>query len=227
MRRQDHVVEAAQRRDELLVVALRLDGEDVDRGAAQVPALQAAASASMSTTVPREALIEHRARLHPRELRAPIMPFVSGVSGTCSVTTSAAASSSSSVVIGCALPSGSLGHDVEVADVHAQRFRQDAELGADVAVADDAQRLAAHLVRSSADFAHRRGAAARSWPGCRVAAGRISASTSSATLRVLEKGALKTGMPRVSAAVQVDLVGADAEGARPRSACARRPWPRR
>ena len=43
----------------------------------------------------------------------------------------------------------------------------------------------------------------------------ISASTSSATLRVLENGALKTGMPRSSAARQVHLVGADAEAADP------------
>ena len=35
--------------------------------------------------------------------------------------------------------------------------------------------------------------------------------TSSATLRVLEKGALKTGMPRRAGGVEVHLVGADAE----------------
>ena len=37
--------------------------------------------------------------------------------------------------------------------------------------------------------------------------------TSSATLRVLEKGALKTGMPRRARRIEVDLVGADAEAA--------------
>ncbi len=41
----------------------------------------------------------------------------------------------------------------------------------------------------------------------------ISASTSSATLRVLENGALKTGMPRVLRGVEIHLVGADAEAA--------------
>ena len=40
-----------------------------------------------------------------------------------------------------------------------------------------------------------------------------SAITSSATLRVLENGALKTGMPRSSAAVEIHLIGADAEAA--------------
>ena len=37
--------------------------------------------------------------------------------------------------------------------------------------------------------------------------------TSSATLRVLENGALKTGMPRCAGGVEIDLVGADAEAA--------------
>ena len=41
----------------------------------------------------------------------------------------------------------------------------------------------------------------------------ISPMTSSATLRVLEKGALKTGMPGAARGVEVDLVGADAEAA--------------
>ena len=68
----------------------------------------ASAAASMSTTVPREALM----KVAPAFMRAnslrPIMPCVSGVSGTCSVTTSAAASSSSRVGIMVALPRGSL-----------------------------------------------------------------------------------------------------------------------
>ena len=41
----------------------------------------------------------------------------------------------------------------------------------------------------------------------------ISASTSSATLRVLENGALKTGNAAVLRGVQVHLIGADAEAA--------------
>ena len=41
----------------------------------------------------------------------------------------------------------------------------------------------------------------------------ISAMISSATLRVFENGALKTGTPRRFAPVEVDLVGADAEAA--------------
>ena len=49
--RQDHVVQAAQRRDELVGGALRLLREDVDRGAGQVFASRSAStSASMSTT---------------------------------------------------------------------------------------------------------------------------------------------------------------------------------
>ena len=41
----------------------------------------------------------------------------------------------------------------------------------------------------------------------------ISAIVSSATLRVLENGALKTGTPLRCGGVEVDLVGADAEAA--------------
>ena len=42
----------------------------------------------------------------------------------------------------------------------------------------------------------------------------ISPMVSSATVRVLEKGALKTGMPRMRAeGGEVDLIGADAEAA--------------
>ena len=39
----------------------------------------------------------------------------------------------------------------------------------------------------------------------------ISASTSSATLRVLENGALKTGIAALFGGGKIDLVGADAE----------------
>ena len=41
----------------------------------------------------------------------------------------------------------------------------------------------------------------------------ISPITSSATLRVLENGALNTGMPLPARGVEIDLVGADAEAA--------------
>ena len=69
---------------------------------------RAAASASMSTTVPREALMRKLPFFMRAICSAPIMFFVSGVSGTCRLTTSASASSSSSVESWRALPSGSL-----------------------------------------------------------------------------------------------------------------------
>ena len=49
--------------------------------------------------------------------------------------------------------------------------------------------------------------------GSRRASAMISPITSSTTLRVLEYGALKTAMPALGGAGQVDLVGADAEAA--------------
>ena len=71
-------------------------------------AFSAAASASRSTTVPR-ALLMKMAPVFMRAIsRAPIMPCVAGVSGTCSVTTSALASSSSRLSAGSTLPWRSL-----------------------------------------------------------------------------------------------------------------------
>ena len=56
-------------------------------------------------------------------------------------------------------------------------------------------------------------ASARSSPRSRRASAMISPMTSSTTLRVLEYGALKAATPRSGRGSQVDLVGADAEGA--------------
>ena len=69
---------------------------------------RASAAASMSITVPREALMSIAPGFRHANCSQPIMPRVSGVSGTWKVTTSAAASTSSSVGIMRALPRGSL-----------------------------------------------------------------------------------------------------------------------
>ena len=62
----------------------------------------------MSTTVPRDALMKLAPGFMRANCAAPIMPCVSGVSGTWRVTTSDASSSSSRVGIMRALPRGSL-----------------------------------------------------------------------------------------------------------------------
>ena len=119
------------------------------------------------------------------------------------------------------LPIGSLADDVVEDDAHAERLGEHADLRADVAVADDAERLAADLVaaaRRPCATCPRAPRAMRS-PSWRASM-MISAMISSATLRVLENGALNTGTPRRLAAREVDLVGADAEAADARAGAA-------
>jgi hypothetical protein len=73
-----------------------------------LPACSAAASASISTTVPREALIRMLPGFMAAICSAPIMPWVEASSGTCRVTISAWPSSSCRLAAWRALPSGSL-----------------------------------------------------------------------------------------------------------------------
>ena len=140
---------------------------------------------------------------------------VCGVSGTCSVTKSLCAEQLVERLDRAVVAHRQLGRDVEEHDAHAHRLGEHADLRADVPVADDAQRLAAHLVAArrrpcatgprAPRASDRRGGATSTT---------ISARISSATLRVFENGALKTGTPRRLACVEVDLVGADAEARR-------------
>ena len=105
----------------------------------------AAASASTSTTRPREALIRNEPARMARIWAAPIIHCVALVSGTCSDTTSARARRSARRRAGLGAAERQLGGRVVEHDVHAQRLGHHAELRADIAVADDPQRLAAHF----------------------------------------------------------------------------------
>ena len=69
---------------------------------------RASARASMSTTVPRDALIKTEPDFMAAIWAAPIIHWVAGVSGTCRLTTSDCANKSSSRATCLALPSGSL-----------------------------------------------------------------------------------------------------------------------
>ena len=73
-----------------------------------LPAFRASASGSISTTVPREALIRMAPGFMAAISLAPIIHCVEGSSGTCRVTMSLLASSSPSDAAWRALPSGSL-----------------------------------------------------------------------------------------------------------------------
>ena len=171
-------------------------------------------SASRSTTAPRHRLRNSERGRIAANCSAPKMPSFSGRPSTCSETVSASPSSSSRVVDAARVAERQPVDDVVEDHAHAQRLGHHGQLGADVAVADDAERAAAHLVRADWRTCPRRPACiSRLRSVSRRASAMISAMASSTTERVLEYGALKTATPASVAAVQVDLVGADAEGA--------------
>ncbi len=75
---------------------------------ARRPLRTASASGSISTTVPREALIRIAPGFSAAISCAPIIHFVDGSCGTCRLTTSDSRSSCCRLCTWCALPSGSL-----------------------------------------------------------------------------------------------------------------------
>ena len=149
-----------------------------------------------------------------RDLRGADHPCVAGVSGTCRVTTSALRQQLVQRRAPPRVAQRQLGLDVVEDHVHAQRLGQHADLRADVAVADDAERLAAHLAGVVA-------ALLTQPPRCSTAF--FSGMPRSSMIDLgqhqlghaarVGEGALNTGTPRSRAASEVDLVGADAEGA--------------
>ena len=74
------------------------------------------------------------------------MPCVAGVSGTCNVTTSLCAKQLMQARDRLGIAVAKLVGVVVEDDLHAERFGEIGQLRADIAVADDAERLAPHLV---------------------------------------------------------------------------------
>ena len=105
-----------------------------------------------------------------------------------------------------------LGDHVIQIDFHPHGFGQHAQLGSDVSVADDAQFFATGFKRTLGGFLPDATVHERIF--FRNASEQQNRLTDYqlATLRVLEKGALNTGMPR-RARVQVHLIRADAKTA--------------
>ena len=108
MRRKDDVVEALQRRTKRSALDFGSTGNTSTAAPARCLSFSARASASTSYTVPRALLMKYAPGFIARNCASPIMPLVSGVSGTCRLTTSLAASNSSSVSLGSVLPWRSL-----------------------------------------------------------------------------------------------------------------------
>ena len=85
---------------------------------------------------------------------------------------------------------------------HAECLGHDRQLGADVAVADDAERAAADLMRAAGGLVPHAGVHRPSFSVSRRVSAMISARVSSTTLRVFEYGALNTAMPSADAAAR-------------------------
>ena len=145
---------------------------------------------------------------------APNSPALPPRPSTCSVTVSARSSSSSRLPQRLGVAQGELVLQVVEEHPHAQRLGQHRQLAADVAVADDAQRPPPDLVA----------AGRRLVPGAGVQravpvdqppgqADDLRDRQSRRRCGCWSNGALNTATPACGRRAQVDLVGADAEGA--------------
>ena len=152
MRGQDDVVMPGQRADEGIAVALRFDREHVHRGAADVAAFQRGVQRIDVDHGAARGIDQVRARLHRRQLRRA--DHVLGGRGFGHMQGDDVGAGQQVLQRGCRLriAQRQLGLDVVVDHLHAQRLGHDPDLGADMAVADDPQGLAAHLVAAGGGF---------------------------------------------------------------------------
>ena len=213
MRGQDHVRQALQAGDERVARGLRFVGEDVDGGAGEVAAQQMAAQRLVVHHDASTQVEEQAARPHLAEL---VLAEQAGVPGaTVDVEGDRLGNLEQLVQAGTApgVAEGQLvGHVVEV-DPHAQRLGDHGQLAADVAVADDAEGPAADLVRALGrlvpDPGMHGGVLVGQVPGHGDDLGDHQLDH---TAGVGERSVEHHG-PALGGRGQVDLVGADAEGA--------------
>jgi hypothetical protein len=130
---------------ELLVVALGLDGKHVDGGAGEMAALQRVGQRVDVHHGAARGVDEVGARLHGGELGAADQVFRLRRLGHVQGDDIALAEQGGELGDGARVAEREPAGDVVVEHAHAQVLGEDAELRADVAVADDAERLAAHL----------------------------------------------------------------------------------
>ena len=146
VRGEDDVVEAAQRGLERVALRLRLDREDVDRGARQVPGQDVLAQRGVVDDHPARGVDEDRPRLHQGELVGAEQARVARPA----VDVQAHHVGLGQQLVERADPPGvAVGQPVGgVVEDHPQPdgLGDVGQLGADVAVADDAERAAADLV---------------------------------------------------------------------------------
>ena len=146
MRGEDDVVEPAQRRLERVALGLRLDREDVERGAGDVAGEDVVAQRLGVDDHAARGVDEQAARLHLREL---LRAEEAGVAGPAVDVQAHDVGLGEQVVEALHPPGVAVGEPVggvEEDHPQAHRLGEVGQLGADVAVAHDAERAAADLV---------------------------------------------------------------------------------
>ena len=170
-------------------------------------------SASWSTTMPRHRLRNRLRGPHLRELLRAEEPGVPGPTVDVQAHRLGHRQQLVEAVAALGVAERELVGDVVEVDLHAQRLGHDGELAADVAVADDAERAAAHLVRALGRLVPDAGVHGRVLVG-EVAGQRddLGDDELDDAAGVGERG-VEDGHPALGGDREVDLVGADAEGA--------------
>ncbi|CAM4433948.1 hypothetical protein STPA111741_17515 [Stenotrophomonas pavanii] len=204
---------AGQRRLEDIAVALRFDREHVQRGTADVAAGQRCVQRVDVDHGAARGVDQVRALAHLRQLGAADHPLRGRGLRHVQGDDVGAGQQVVQAGRGTRIAQRQLGFHVVEDHLHAQRFGQHADLGADVAIADDAQGLATHLMA----------AAGRLRPAAAMALGVLLRNATGQHDRLGDHQlghAAGVGVGRIEhrdagqlGRVQVDLVGADAEAA--------------
>ena len=145
MRGEDHIRDPAQRRVERLFVRVRLGGIDIDGGACEVAGLEARGERLEVDDVAAREVEEVRARLHLAQLALADEMRVLAAAVDMEADDIGLREEFAEVLRAPRVAERHDLGDVVVEDLHAHRLGEHRELRADVAVADDAERLAADL----------------------------------------------------------------------------------
>src|SRR5699024_5868970 len=213
VRGEDHVGDALEAVLEGVTRLLRLGGEDIDGRAGDVAGDEVVPQGlEVDDETPGE-VEEEAARAHPGEL---LRAEVAGIAGAAVDVQRDRLARLEELLEGAALPGiaqGELVLEVEEGDVHAEGLGDDGQLGADVAVADDAERAPPDLVRPLRrlvpDPAVQRG----------VLVGEVAGQADDLAEGELDdaagvgEGGVEDDRPGLGGGIEVDLVRADAEGA--------------
>ncbi|MNJ46667.1 hypothetical protein D3C77_418020 [compost metagenome] len=210
---QDHVVQAAQRGQELLVVGLGLAREDVDGGAGEVTALDDVGQGIDVHYGTAGGVDEDGARFHHAQLLGADEILGGGGLRHVQADDVRHVEQLHQVRHLDGVAQGELVLDVVVVDLHADHLGDDAKLGADVAVAYDAELLAAGFHRAVGELL----------PDAAMALGVLLGDAAQQQQYLPEhqfghgagvgEGGVEDGNAAYVGGIQRDLVGADAEAA--------------